>query len=422
MRWIVPVVLTWLAASPGRAFEPDVAGPIDFHEAHVETWTGRSDEGAGRRAAASERWHAQGVTPESTADYQDPRSMLRLILSAAAPARVVYPTERYFYYQFDLGYRRIGGNLRFTDIERGQLHIGYFDRGNDAGWKSRTWNDGEDGVSIRFDPERSEALVSADGIACVFMLDREIVGSSARSDLTADEEFVTAVLDESGYALDLLFNRSEKRFYFVQRQAPRRQEAVYPVNLGQPFRLSIGAESRFVFYEDADLGRRVLVGVNVDEIRRNTYFDGPFDQVPPNLPLREKLETAYPYVKLRGGIDEHGNFRELAGQRVAISPYQQYDTVENLVKKLTVLYRPSRTGTARWASMAYDTKEDFMREQPAGSLQASRHQTEISLAWPANHWGEQSRLWPGSHEKVASRDSVPNQESPRVHPEPEKSE
>jgi hypothetical protein len=403
-----------LMASRCAAGEPDVAGPVEFHETQLERWTASGEAGARRRHAATEFAGTAPAAARRQADYEDPRTILEFVLAAAAPARVVYPTERYFYYRFDLGYRRVGGNLRFTDIERGQIHIGYFDRGNDSGWKSRTWRDGEDGVTVRFDPARGEALVGVGGTTCAFVIDREVVAASPALPLAPEEEFITAVLDESGYALDLIFNRPESRFYFLLRTTPHREETMFAINIGQEFPLVIGAESRFVFYEDRTMGRRVLVGVSSDEIRRNSYFDGPFDQVPPNLDLREKLEAAYPYVKLRGGIDEHGNFRELEGQRVAISPYQQYDTVENLVKKLAVLYRPSRTGTARWASMAYDSKEDFMREQPKGSLQAGRHQTEISLAWPANHWGEQSRIWPASHEKLASRVSAPNVEEPAV--------
>lgn len=50
------------------------------------------------------------------------------------------------------------------------------------------------------------------------------------------------------------------------------------------------------------------------------------DQVPPKLELEERLESAYPYVK--GKIDRHGNFIEVPGTRVAISPYLKYETLK----------------------------------------------------------------------------------------------
>jgi hypothetical protein len=97
---------------------------------------------------------------------------------------------------------------------------------------------------------------------------------------------------------------------------------------GNDVNFLVGQSSRFVFLEEN--GRDILVGVHKANIESNNYYDGPFDQVPPRLELQEMLEAAYPYVKERGGIDRHGNFKSLTGNRVAISPYLQYESLNKL--------------------------------------------------------------------------------------------
>ena len=113
----------------------------------------------------------------------------------------------------------------------------------------------------------------------------------------------------------------------------------------------------FFFYSD---DRLVLVGVLSDNIARNNYYDGPFDQVPPNLNIKQELETVYPYVKLRGGIDQHGNFVSQHGVRVAISPYIVYSDTSEFVKEVSKRFEMAkRNNTSFLTELVYEWKSNF---------------------------------------------------------------
>jgi hypothetical protein len=65
--------------------------------------------------------------------------------------------------------------------------------------------------------------------------------------------------------------------------------------------------------------------VRAAEVSANTYFDGPFDQLPDNFiaatPFAELAQRAYPST--RGRIDRHGNFLGREG-RLALLNYRIY--------------------------------------------------------------------------------------------------
>ncbi|WP_163364710.1 hypothetical protein, partial [Escherichia coli] len=76
----------------------------------------------------------------------------------------------------------------------------------------------------------------------------------------------------------------------------------------------VGQRTGFAFYRDGD--RKILIGVNERNSRLNTYFDGPFDQLPENFiegeTLREAIVAAAPEIK--GKIDRLGTFSDGSGR------------------------------------------------------------------------------------------------------------
>lgn len=161
-----------------------------------------------------------------------------------------------------------------------------------------------------------------------------------------------------------------------------------------------GDTSHFCFLRHPGTARWILVGVSKSEISSNSWYDGPFDQVPPYLPIRKVLEEAYPYVKDAGGIDEHGNFLQMVGQRVAISPYQDYESGPEFVTFLEGVVTKS-PGPEAWTSATYEYKRDW--RSPNAVSSPPSHQQGQSASWPANHWGGSSREWGAAHEKSTSR-------------------
>lgn len=366
---------------------------------------GPPSQGVVGRVTFQEQWLAPrvgleepGFTFPSTVDiaslpevnFDDSRSLLRYVLASTPQRLRVIPTERYYYWHFAYGSRVIHGNIRFTEIEQGIVNIGYFDPldrdlrdgasfGTDEGM--RVTNIADDTYQIEFE-----------GIAREVQLMR-FLGHNHHSDLLEGEQPVASVRDESGLGFDLIFYEPESYFYFVLCPESYQTEEIVRVLPAQPF--EIGVESRFVYFHDPASGRRILVGVSDSNIWLNNYFDGPFDQVPPNLQLRDKLEAAYPYVTLRGGIDEHGNFNALDHQRVAISPYQAYSgPADQLVEKLATRYEPALACPQVWLPFVFESKRLFhlriLTPDPVPSG-IGNHETVLSRQWPPGHLVLESR-------------------------------
>src|SRR5262249_30165238 len=90
-------------------------------------------------------------------------------------------------------------------------------------------------------------------------------------------------------------------------------------------RIVIGRRTGFALYRDHLRERKILIGVFEANSRLNTYFDGPFDQLPENFvegdELRRAILAADPSVA--GQIDRLGNFADGSG-RYLIHPYMLY--------------------------------------------------------------------------------------------------
>lgn len=334
--------------------------------------------------------------PPAGVRFDSPRTVLAYILASAPRRAAVYPTERYYYYRFPLGPRLVSGNIRFADAEAGRISVGYFDAHNGGDLRTAEFRDGEPGVRVSLRASQFEVDLTLDGATRTFVLDRSALVAPSFP-LLEGEVHVSGIRDESGYFLHLVYWPPERAFYYIlnpDSPLPERWQR------GDAAGVEVfwGERSRFCFLRDRATGRHILVGVNQREIRENTWYDGPFDQVPPNLPIRAILEEAYPYVLDAGGLDEHGNFLTQPGQRVAISPYQEYVSGEELEAYLAGAVRDDPTPRA-WTRATYEYKRDW--RAPAVP-EAGGHAVFRSSAWPANHWGAGSAAWGPDHTKDTS--------------------
>lgn len=395
--------------------EPGAAGPVEFNQHEIEAaWRAHGvmtaeDEALAARSAAS-RPAGPGEEAGGAVDFEDPRSVLRHILSRCPGVAVVYPTETYYYYRFELDGRRIAGNVRLLDAGTGRLHMGYFDRDDRTRLRAATFAaaDGVMVTTVSEDARAAEYLVEMEGRGVRFVLPRRALARPEGLRLLESEAFISGILDESGVALCLLFNGATSNFYYVLNPAIAPAEELRGIE-GSGAAWSLGSRTGFVYYADAKYGRRLLVGVSADNVMENNYGDGPFDQVPPRLALREKLELAYPYVKYRGGIDEHGNFLELKDQRVAISPYQAYHDLGALMEALEKIDRESLVASERWLRMTMEAKQGYDPVAAASAAGAPRY---LVQGWPANHWGDNSRAWPEEHRVPGSAAWPANHQGP----------
>lgn len=336
--WIVPTK-TLAAESVPVSGTPETVGRPMLNQWFIEA---RRAELASLRDRVLPAWSP----PEAGPSFDDPRSVLRYILASFDEA-VVYPTEQYFYYAFSLGERRVSGNIRFTDAATGVIHVGYFNALDQAEMNYASLDAGE-GVRVEVceaDPsaphERIGYQISLDGETCQFVLASEYRAVDRDLALWEQEEVVAGILDESAYALTLIFDGKNNGFRYILSAALGPPERLVPVadvlmeatmNSGaeRSSPLVVGVESGFVFLESYEPKRLTLVGVKAENIRRNNYFDGPFDQVPPDLELDQYLHRAYPYTQEAFPVDKHGNFVGRPGHRVAISPYIAYENLAQM--------------------------------------------------------------------------------------------
>jgi len=315
-------------------------------------------------------------------DPTDRIAVIRWVLSQTADQAVVYPSEQYFYFKFWAGHRLISGNLRFCDAQRGRVHFGYFDEYDQQFLYTGTI---EDGVNGRVIPEGDQIQLTFEGMTRTFRLDRSWMTQEGLK-LVDGETLVSGILDESGYSFWLIYHATGRRLYFILNEQ-RLTESLQSIESGGVTFL-VGRSSRFIFFVEPESDRKILVGVDEDHVRANDYYDGPFDQVPPDLPLKPILEHIYPYVKDRGGIDEHGNFLSERHARVAISPYAKYTDTSTFLGQATAALNPLLAKDPEglvFLDLVYEAKMDFHltyqgAEQEAiaapGTAPSTRSQTQ----------------------------------------------
>lgn len=318
-------------------------------------------------------------------EFSDADAVMDAVFTHLPREAHVYPTDGYYYFQATLRDREVSGNFRIIDDgEAGpSLAFAYFDVDNPRQYHAMQC--GPDDQRVRVQREQ-------DGVYCVeYSGERRVFRDASRpfrvqSDaikLTDSEQFVSGVMDESGILFQLLFNTDSHTFYYLLTPHAEMAEHWIVLEEATEYRVLLGQRSRFIILEDSDTDRWLLVGVSAAEVRRNTYFDGPFDQVPPDLNLAPMLEKAYPYTTRGAGIDMHGSFRDREDTRVAVSPYQPYQTPAEMRKLIQMAYERSGTFDDVHRILCYESKRDFQPDD----LKRARRQ------WPANHFRTVSYSW-----------------------------
>jgi hypothetical protein len=177
--------------------------------------------------------------------------------------------------------------------------------------------------------------------------------------LPSEHEYVGTGMDESGIRFHIVENLKTPHLMFVLDESVTVPE-VFKVLPNSKNRLIIGTRSGFVFLNDPDPSVRLLVGVNARNVRRNNYYDGPFDQLPDlyvdQTRMGQRLERSYPMYA--GKIDRYGNFLSDPndGSRVAVVPYTIYESEQELVNQLEACEARKLDVADRLVCMSIDIK------------------------------------------------------------------
>ncbi len=282
-----------------------------------------------------EAWQATGL------DVRNSDAVFAWVFRHLPPEVTVYPTENYFYWRLSVAGREIRGNFRPASglREKGIISFAYAewlafpDDLLEEGRLSIARKLGaEDGVTVTC-PDAFTCDVSCEGKTVRFRLHQIPQLPPAAGLLGTSEQFVSRTWDESGLPFYLCYQETEKCFFWVLNETPPVPEhftALAP-------NIHLGRRTGFIFWTDAAHGnRKVLAAVRGDSIRRNDYFDGPFDQLADNyaasVPLRSLIEEAFP--ALRGQIDLFGYYTSGPdrGGRVALTSYLSYATTRQAVE------------------------------------------------------------------------------------------
>jgi len=324
----------------------------------------------------------------------EPKSIFNYVFSKFPSYSVVYPTETYYYFLFDLHNQTISGNIRLLDADKGIIHLGYFTR-DSLEYFNAISLDNNDGVNVEL--EDNIAKVTYQNRSIWFKINDSWKNPPKDLEIMYFEEFVSRIRDESSLSLFLFFNNETNSFYYILNEEDGVEDQLIKLNDNY----LQGKETKFIFYYDKEFERKVLVGVHKQNILKNNYYDGPFDQVPPRLSIKEKVLDAYPYTAYRGGIDEHGRFLEVPNTRIAITPYDNYESTSELIEN-QLSCKTFISKSEFWSCLTYEWKKDFHKEVEK-HMTDSIHQVFQSQGWPANHYGNNSFAWPSTHDEPTSK-------------------
>ena len=277
--------------------------------------------------------YVEEVTRASTLAVNDPMAVFAFVLNSLPDRVKVYPTENYYYFTFIHGGTPYAGNIRIElgDSDQVTVHFVYYEDLSE--WRqdsplTHVVLDSSRGVGV----EKIERLVyriSYGGKNVVFALNDLSQVKPPAGALGRDEKFIGPIFDESGIRFFLVYNSKLKVFHYILDETVKVADEFFPSQRSD--RILIGKRTGFAFYHDHFLDRKILVGVYEGNYRLNTYFDGPFDQLPDNFIEGETLRQAILEVSpgLKGKIDRFGSSPN-GEVRFLIKPYATYRTESEL--------------------------------------------------------------------------------------------
>ena len=277
--------------------------------------------------------YIEEVTRATTLNVGDPMEVFAFVLDSLPDRVKVYPTENYYYFSFFHNGTEYAGNIRIEPHDDGgqAVHFTYYREPSewheDAPWTHIVLDAAHNVTVEKLD--RLAYRITYRGKSVEFALnDLSAVKPPAQA-LAPNEKFIGPIFDESGIRFFLVYNAKLRDFHYILDETQGVADEFF--KSPRTDRILIGRRTGFAFYRDHHLDRKILIGVYESNMRLNTYFDGPFDQLPDNFIEGETLRKAILEVQpdLRGQIDRFGSAP--SGEvRYMIDAYLPYRSVQEL--------------------------------------------------------------------------------------------
>jgi hypothetical protein len=277
--------------------------------------------------------YIEEVTRATTLKVDDPMEVFAFVLDSLPDRVKVYPTENYYYFSFFHNGTEYAGNIRIEPHDDGgqAVHFTYYREPSE-------WHEDAPWTHIVLDAPHDVAIEKIDRLAYRIAYRGKSV-EFALNDLSGvkppaqalgpEEKFIGPIFDESGIRFFLVYDGKLRDFHYILDETQGVADEFFPSP--RTDRILIGRRTGFAFYRDHRRERKILIGVYESNMRLNTYFDGPFDQLPDNFIEGETLRSAILEIqpRLKGHIDRFGS--EPSGEvRYMIDTYLPYRRVEDL--------------------------------------------------------------------------------------------
>ena len=285
--------------------------------------------------AASVRFNQHMIeqaVAESDLDIDDIDAVFDHVFARLEDRVTVYPTENYYYFEFLHEGVAYAGNFRLdaADRDRGVIHFAYFNQDNILG-REETFHyrafTQEHGVSVSRRGELEYAVTRGGRTVSFRLNDLRDVEPPAGM-LQPGERYLGPIQDESGVRFFFLWNETLAMFLYILDES-HKAEPLFGSGVSE--QVSIGLRTGFAYYQDRYVDRKILVGVLEHESDVNSYYDGPFDQLPDNFVEGDALRRAFLALDptAKGDLDRWGNSRALDGRMLA-DPFILYAAEEEL--------------------------------------------------------------------------------------------
>lgn len=282
-------------------------------------------------------------------NFKNPLDVFEYVFTNLNVEITIYPTENYYYFEFTASGRRMKGNLALfaNTRDKGLLNFSYEEateylKSDSLSIDVAVTLSISDGVLVSKLSDFKYTINFKDRTVLVNLNDKGFL-PSPNDHLMPCEIYVGPSFDESGLKFYLIFNKEYKHLYWVLNEA----DFVPETFILYTDEILIGKRTEFAFYRDTLMKRKVLFGVKFENVYKNNWYDGPFDQLPDNfiktgqVALKQYLEEYDPTCK--GKIDEYGHEIGKDDYRVAVSSYLIYKNRTDLIKIMLACKNSSKS-------------------------------------------------------------------------------